>query len=100
MQVNNLIKARLPTGIYTFYKQFPFVPAYFNLQSNQNKSRRQNKQEIHWYIISKNHDLLKDGCSYMDKLYRLVSFSLAHKFPCIQTIGGQAGRQADSQLKL
>ena len=37
----------------------------------------------------------------MDKLYRLVSFSLAHKFPCVQTTGGQAGRQqADSQLKL
>ena len=40
----------------------------------------------------------------MDKLYGLVSFSLAHKFPCVQTIGGQAGRQAgrqaDSQLKL
>ena len=48
MQINNLIKARLSTGIYTFYKQFPFVPAYFNLQSNQNKSRRQNKQEIHY----------------------------------------------------
>ena len=36
----------------------------------------------------------------MDKLYRLVSFSPAYKFPCVQTIGGQAGRQADSQLKL
>ena len=36
----------------------------------------------------------------MDKLYRLVSFSLAQKFPCVQTIGGQAGRQADSQLRL
>ena len=27
MQINNLIKARLSTGIYTFYKQFPFAPS-------------------------------------------------------------------------
>ena len=29
MQINNLIKNRLSTGIYTFYKQFHICPSLF-----------------------------------------------------------------------
>ena len=46
MQINNLIKARLSTGIYTFYKQSPFVPAYFNLQTKTKAGDRINKKFI------------------------------------------------------
>ena len=45
MQINNLIKARLSTGIYIFYKQFPFVPAYFN-QTKTKAGDRINKKFI------------------------------------------------------